>query len=85
MVCPSVPVAWSQRGGGTTFTRPLDFSVSHILLTGAEHFAANKVTLFDSLGVRPTKKLREQILQLFSVDGRVPEVKMPKLQKQAYG
>ena len=77
-------------GVQTTFTRPFDFSISHILLTGvkhfvAAHFAANKVPFFDSLGVRPMRKLREQILQLFSVDGRVPEVKMPKLQKQAYG
>ena len=45
------------------------------------HFSADKFALFDSLGVRLTKKPREQILQLFSVEGRPPEMEMPKLQK----
>ena len=36
-------------------------------------------------GVCLTKKLREQILQLFSVEDRAPKIEMPKLQKQAYG
>ena len=49
------------------------------------HVSGRKLTLFGSLGVRLTKKLREQILQLFFVEGRAPKIEMSKLQKQAYG
>ena len=60
------------------------------LSTGAKHFvtihfSAHKLTLFDSLGVRLTKTLREQIPQLFFVEGRAPKIEMPKLQKKACG
>ena len=44
--------------------------IVQVLPTGAKHFvtihfSAHKLTLFDSIGVRLTKKLRDQILQLF--------------------
>ena len=63
--------------------------IVQVLSTGEKHFVTihydfSKVTLYDSLGIRPTKKLREQVLALFSVDGKAPQVVIPKVHKQAY-